>query len=240
MSDAPALQRSRFADLPIWFWPAVALLVLTAFVLAIEYAKAAGLLGFEPAGFDHQRRVFGFSTFLKTENLVNILNNQSYVGIIAIGMTLVIIVAGIDLSVGSLVAAAGVACIMVATRTAETTGDLAATLLGFAAALGVGAAAGLLHGLLVAKGKMAAFVVTLGGLAAYRSIALTLAESGEVTFRGDYLQALANGGIPIPGTDLAPRVEAIVPLKILWPILIFLALAVVFAVVLNRTRLGRY
>ena len=219
----PAATRSWFGDLPIWVWPALALSLLVGAVVGIEAWQD------------------GPDVFLRPENLRNVLNQQSYVGIVAVGMTLVIVVGGIDLSVGSLVAACGVACVLVAEKAAPAAGDSAATLLGFATALAAGTLAGVLHGVLVAKGKVAAFVVTLGGLAAYRSAALTLADSGEVRYTGGPAFGLpANGGVPVPGTDLAPRVEAVVPLVIYWPILIFLLVAVVFAVILGRTRLGRY
>ena len=209
-------------SLPPWAWPLAALALLVVIVVAVELWQ------------------YGTVVFLRPENLRNVLSQQSYVGIVAVGMTFVIVAGGIDLSVGSLLALCGVVCLFAG----NAAGGGWATLLSAAgAALGAGAAAGLLHGLLVAKGKVAAFVVTLGGLAAYRSLALTFAGSGEVRDEagGDLFAALANGGIPIPGTDLAARnPDVTVPLTIVWPILVFLAVAAVGAIVLNRTRFGRY
>ena len=216
-------RRWGIADLPPWAWPLAALVVLVVAVVVIEEFET------------------GRSVFLKPENLRNVLNTQSYVGIVAVGMTFVIIAGGIDLSVGSLVAALGVVCIVTA-NAAEGAGDVTATLAGFGAALLAGAAAGLLHGLLVAKGRVAAFVATLGGLAAYRSVALWLAESGEARYAGgNAFGRLANGGLPIPGTDLAARnPDLTLPLTIYWPILIFIAVAAIGAFALNRTRFGRH
>ena len=216
-------RRWGIADLPPWAWPLAALIVLVVAVVVIEEFET------------------GRSVFLKPENLRNVLNTQSYVGIVAVGMTFVIIAGGIDLSVGSLVAALGVVCI-VAANAAVGAGDVTATLAGFGTALLAGAAAGLLHGLLVAKGRVAAFVATLGGLAAYRSVALWLAESGEARYAGgDFLGRLANGGLAVPYTDLAARnPDLTLPLVIYWPILIFLAVAAIGAFVLNRTRFGRH
>ena len=209
-------------DLPAWAWPLAALVLLGAAVVAVEHLK------------------FGRVIFLKPENLRNIVNQQSFVGVVAVGMTFVIIAGGIDLSVGSLVAALGVLCVLTANATGG--GEALPLLAGLAAAVAAGVAAGALHGLLVVKGRVAAFVVTLGGLAAYRSVALWLAGSGEARYDGGGpFGSLANGGIPVPGTDLAAgRADEPLPLTIPWPIVIFLVTAAVAAFVLNRTRFGRH
>lgn len=236
-AEAPAAaKRSLWHDLPPWVWPLVALLLLATAVVVIEQVK------------------YGRINFLKPENLRNILNQQSYVGVVAVGMTFVIIAGGIDLSVGALLAALGVTALLTSNRLLGDTPAEATTatvwfavLGGYAAALLAGGAAGLLHGVLVAKFRVAAFVATLGGLAAYRSVALTLGESGEVRYNGpepeegyNAFQQFANGGIPVPGTDLSPMPDIFVPLVIYWPIFVFLGCVVIGALVLSRTRFGRY
>jgi ribose transport system permease protein len=97
----------------------------------------------------------------------------------------------------------------------------------------------------VTKGLVAPFVATLGGLVAYRSLAVYLADGSEARFIGEDgtaapMTTLANTGIGIPGTNVAPRAPEPIELLINWPILGFLALAIVAAVVLNRTRFGRH
>ncbi|KPK58067.1 MAG: hypothetical protein AMK73_09520 [Planctomycetes bacterium SM23_32] len=211
--------------------------------------------------------------FLLPENVLNVLEDLSFRGIIALGMTFVIILGGIDLSVGSLVAFAGglgiylmntainAATIREAVLRAQEAGLAApygaarvglarlfeglgmggSEAWGVAAAFVVvplaGLAAGLLNGVLIAKGRVAAFVATLGGLAAYRSLALALADGGE--FRSaspELFKALGTGGIVLP--YLTNRYGN--PLVVRWPVLVFVVLAVAAHVALNRTRYGRY
>lgn len=217
-------------------------------------------------------------TFIGGENVLNVLRQWSFVGIIALGMTFVIILGGIDLSVGSLVAFAGGLGILTM-NTAITAaglvadyeaarGQAAATLptgpcryalaklcltLGLAGSepLGValafvlivlaGALAGLITGLLVTRGRLAPFIATLGGLAAYRSLALAMVNGGEYSSRSPNLfKAIGTGGIPIPGTNVAPNAPVPVPLLIPWPVVAFVLLAVLAHVLLTRTRFGRY
>ena len=226
------------ADLPPWVWPLVALLALVAAVVVIEMIKR------------------GETNFLKPANLKNVLNQQSYVGVVAVGMTFVIIAGGIDLSVGALLAATGVIALLSANKLlgtppadATTATVWFAVLGGYLAAIFAGGIAGALHGVLVAKFRIAAFVATLGGLAAYRSLALTLGESGEVRYAGpqpeSYLdfnayQQFANTGITVPFTNIAPNAPEPIPLLINWPIIVFLLTVVLGALTLSRTRFGRH
>jgi len=97
--------------------------------------------------------------------------------------------------------------------------------------------AGWIAGVLIAKGRLAPFIATLGGLAIYRSIALSLADGGE--FRsagGSAFSAIGTGGINLPFAELRPGV----PLQLPWPVVIFLLVAVFAAYLLNKTRFGRY
>ncbi|HVL39385.1 MAG TPA: ABC transporter permease, partial [Fimbriimonadaceae bacterium] len=131
--------------------------------------------------------VFGASAvwqpdyFLRPENLRNLLSQNAHIGIIAIGMTIVIIAGGIDLSVGSMVAFLG-AVAMLATNKLISGGtpDAGAIWAAVAIALSLGCAAGLINGLLVTFGRIAPFVATLAGLSAYRSLALVLGDGGEI------------------------------------------------------------
>lgn len=159
--------------------------------------------------------------FLQVENLLNILRQVSYTGIIGLGMTFVIISGGIDLSVGSMTALLGGLVILVLNRLGE--GPLA--ILGaVVVGLVLGAAAGALNGLLITKGKVTAFIVTLGTMAIFRSLTLQISNAGEFRSGSSLYADLGMGsllGIPIP----------------VW---VFLGLALLFGVLLNRTRYGRY
>ena len=177
-------------------------------------------------------------SFLQFENLRNIVSQSAFVGIIAVGMTLVIISAGIDLSVGSLVAFCGAGCVLALNKMAPS-GDTMALLLALAAAIGIGLLSGLLNGLIISYGRVAPFVVTLAGLAGFRSLALVLGEGGEIRADPsvtDSLSGIGFGGIDIPGAYLVNGG----PVTFYWSAIVFIVVAVIFGFVLSRTRFGRY
>lgn len=163
--------------------------------------------------------------FLQLQNLLNILRQISYTGIIALGMTFVIIAGGIDLSVGSLAAFAGALGVLAmnalgAAGRPEWAGVLVAGLV----AIGVGSAGGALNGLMVTKGRIAPFIVTLGTMAIFRSLSLYMGDAGEFTSTN------------ILYSDIGSASFWFVPV----PVWILLALAAFFALLLVRTRYGRY
>jgi ribose transport system permease protein len=131
--------------------------------------------------------------FLTTSNLINVARQVSINAIVAAGMTIVIITGGIDLSVGSTIALAGCAALLVA----RLLGDVAGMAVGLLAAGGVG----LLNGALVAWGRVPPFITTLATMTVVRGAALVL-TNGEpiVKTEGPYLwlgQASV-GPIPVP------------------------------------------
>lgn len=172
------------------------------------------------------------STFLKPENIFNILRQNSFVGILAVGMTFVIILGGIDLSVGSLVAlVGGLGIVTLNAVISAGYGEGGAVVAAVAVMLVAGTAAGLLNGTLIAKGKLAPFIATLGAMAAFRSIALAMAGSGE--FRSASKQvfpAIGTGGVPTPFEYTT----------IGYPVIGFALVALVGHVLLRHTRYGRY
>ncbi|MEX1056665.1 MAG: ABC transporter permease [Natronospirillum sp.] len=136
--------------------------------------------------------------FLNTRNLTNVMRQVSYTGIIAIGMTFVIIAGGIDLSVGSMVALVGV--ILLYTINAITD-PVQAVIVGMLAAVLAGSLFGLLNGLLVTKGRIAAFVVTLATMSIFRSLALYFTDAAEVISRNPIFPNIGGGywlNLPIP------------------------------------------
>ncbi len=155
--------------------------------------------------------------FLTGPNLMNILQQSSINACIALGMTLVIISGGIDLSVGPIAALAAVlgAAMMVAGIPVPVA---------VLAALGVGVACGFLNGALIAWGGLQPFIVTLGGLSLYRAFALIYTGGTPIFGIPDGFRALTNGtlaGVPNP-------------------VIIVAVLAVLAWVILNRTPLGEY
>ena len=132
------------------------------------------------------------SSFYQPANLIDIMLQSAINAVIAVGMTLVIITRGIDLSVGSMV---GLSSMVASDLMSQN------LVLGIAAGLGVGLVCGALNGLLIAKLKLPDFIVTLGTLSVYRGAALIYTNGQPIyglpqefrdTFNGQVL------GIPTP------------------------------------------
>lgn len=103
--------------------------------------------------------------FLSPRNFSNLMRQTAVTGILSVGMVMVIVTAEIDLSVGSLVGLSGMAAVML--QTVAHAGLVASLLVG----LGVGLAVGALQGWLTAYARIPSFIVTLGGLLAWRGAA---------------------------------------------------------------------
>ena len=164
--------------------------------------------------------------FLTPGNISNVLLQTSINGVLAIGMTFVILTRGIDLSVGSVVALAGIVSASFATTsaTAGIAGGPYPFYVALAIGILVGLACGALVGLIVSRFAVPAFVATLGMLSAARGMTL-----------------IYGGGKPVPA--LTPEFRWIGTGNILGIPMPVILLAVVFAVswwVLTRTRFGRY
>ena len=166
--------------------------------------------------------------FATLDNVLNVLTRTAFIGIIAVGMTFVIVSGGIDLSVGSMAALIAGSMILLMNRLAGAVASpLLVVVAGVGFALLLGAVFGLVHGLLVTKGKIEPFIVTLGTLGIFRAYLTFFANGGAITLDN----AVADTYSPVYyGSVLG------VPI----PIWVFLAMAVAGAVVLNRTRYGRY
>jgi ribose/xylose/arabinose/galactoside ABC-type transport system permease subunit len=115
--------------------------------------------------------------FLSAENLVSILHQVAIIGIMATGMTFVIMTGGIDLSIGPILAIAGVFA-------ADVLAGGANTLPAVCVALAASAAIGTANGLLIAYGGLAPFVVTLAGLSMVRGVALLIGGPDLHLIRG--------------------------------------------------------
>jgi ribose/xylose/arabinose/galactoside ABC-type transport system permease subunit len=168
--------------------------------------------------------------FLSARNLFNVMRQISIEGLIAIGMTFVILTAGIDLSVGSLVACAGLVAAMIAKGSTASSFSLSTSAQSgygwFAAMLGamlVGILGGAIQGTAITKLKVPPFVVTLGGLSVFRGLALMISSSGPISGFDDGYRWWGQGSIgPVPV-----------------PAILFVGFAVLAFVVLRYTRYGR-
>lgn len=136
--------------------------------------------------------------FLTSDNLLNILRQSSINGIISIGMMLVILTRGIDLSVGSVLA---LSTVIAADLLRNASFD---PLMAILAALGVGLVAGLVNGALVTYVKIPPFIATLGMMTFARGSALLYTEGQPVTGLGElgsgfrYLGSAEIMGLPVP------------------------------------------
>ncbi|MDQ0393080.1 ABC transporter permease [Labrys monachus] len=138
--------------------------------------------------------VLSFSSpyFMTTNNILNVLDQSVVVGILAVGLTLVILTAGIDLSVGSTVGLTGVAM--------ATAFPVIGFGPGLVAGLLTGALVGLVNGVIIEKGRVAAFIVTLGMLSIGRSLTYILSGARSIIDLPPQLPRLALatiGGIPV-------------------------------------------
>jgi ribose transport system permease protein len=155
--------------------------------------------------------------FLSTANLLNVLRQVSINAILALGMTVVILKGGIDLSVGSLLALAG----------ALAAGFALSGLpppLAMGLGVGIAVALGTLQGLLVAYAGLPPFIVTLAGLTAFRGLTLVYTDGRPITGLPDPFLFLGNGtllGIPVP-------------------VMVMLSFLLLTHLLLQNTALGRY
>jgi len=160
--------------------------------------------------------------FLEGGNLLGMGVQFANVGIMAVGMTMVIILGGIDLSVGSIVALSG--CLATLAMRRFDCSFPMVILVGVAA----GAAVGLLNGGLVSRFRMAPFVITLGTMSMARSLALVVTGAKEVTIRGCVAQPALNA---IAWRDFLGVPNAV------WLMLLVVLLGHIF---LAYTRTGRH
>ncbi|WP_380053162.1 ABC transporter permease [Falsihalocynthiibacter sp. SS001] len=175
--------------------------------------------------------IIGFSlnsAFLSEGNITNLLTRSAFIGIIAVGATFVITAGGIDLSVGSMAAVIAGVMIIVMNSAVETLGTGVPTvLLGCGCSIILGIGAGWVNGLLTTKGKIEAFIVTLGTMGIFRSLVTYFADGGTLsldygireTYRPVYYEAFF--GLPIP----------------VW---VFIIVSIAGWILLNRTAFGRY
>lgn len=161
---------------------------------------------------------FASPYFLTLANIFNIVLATSTIGILALGATFVIGSAGIDLSLGSILAFAGVIGALVAAKLGL------AWWLAIPACLLAGALAGWINGLVITYGRVPAFVATLGMMGVARGIALLITDGQAIFGLPNDLIWLGQGrpfGIPVPA-------------------IVFILTAIILHFVLSQTRFGRH
>jgi len=158
-------------------------------------------------------------SFLSLSNSLDVMRQVSINAVIAFGMTLSILLGGIDLSVGSILAVSSV----LAAMTMKQGQDAA---LAAGVAILAGAAMGSLNGVVIAKGKVAPFIATLGTMTLLRGAALVLSKGSPISGFSSEFFAMLGGGY----------VARLIPV----PVVLMLVMFVVFWFLLTRTVFGRH
>lgn len=158
--------------------------------------------------------------FISPKNLINMVRQVSFNAILGMGMTIVILTGGIDLSVGSVLALAAVVCGSFIRTSAPVLPVIPAILIG----LLIGAACGLFNGVVITKGRLAPFIVTMVMMTAARGMTQLYTQGRPMTGLAPSLNFLGAGsilGIPVP-------------------IYILALIVLTTHFILNNTRIGRY
>ena len=176
----------------------------------------------------HEDRITGaaVNNFLNPHTLIQTATDASFFAIMAVGATIVIISGGIDLSVGSIYALAGVSMAMVLRSLGPVSG-ISGVAVGLLVCIGVGLGSGLLNGLLVVLLRVHPFIVTLGTMWILRGIAF-VSSKAESILVPESLTALAKASLGLGGS--------LYPL----PMLTMLAVSIAGALYLTQTVMGRH
>lgn len=163
--------------------------------------------------------------FLDAQNLWQVANNASYIAVMAVGMTAIIALAGIDLSIGSIYALAAISGAF-AMRELERTSGLAVALpVGLGACVSVGALAGAVNGAMIVGLRVHPFIITLGTMAIYRGFVFVLSRGQTVS---GFPESIQRGFFKLSAGAIQPV-----------PALIMIATTVAGWFVLSSTVLGR-
>jgi len=163
------------------------------------------------------------NNFFTMRSVLSLALQTSAITIMGIGVTFAIITAGIDLSIGSVIALSGTISVMAANAGVPIWLSMIFGLL-------VGVVCGLLNGLMITKIKLPPFIATLGMMMVARGVALTITNAMAFPAPEAFSQ-LGNGAIFGTGPEF-PGIS--------YPVLVMIAVAIIFAFYLSKTRMGRH
>ena len=166
---------------------------------------------------------FASPYFFTLRNIFNVLQGMSTIGIMAVGMTMVLIAGGLDLSVGSVLAVGAVLTARLMTYSGVN------PWLAVVGGLAAGAAIGAVNGVLITRAKIVPFIATLGTLSVARGLAFLLATRGSGSVASNV--PMRDPGVAFLGAGYVGPVPV--------PVLLMLAIVAVAAVFLGNTVLGR-
>jgi ribose transport system permease protein len=166
--------------------------------------------------------------FMSYNNLTNVLARSSFIGIIAIGATFVITAGGLDLSVGSMAAVIAGVMIMVMNWLIPSFGiGWSVVFAGMLTGILLGGVAGVFNGFMITRGRIEAFIVTLGTMGIFRSLVTFLANGGTLSLNFQvadvYRPVYYDGLLGVP-----------------WPIIVFALVAIGGEITMRYTAFGRY
>lgn len=167
-------------------------------------------------------------TFFSTRNILNVLRNNSILGILSLGMAFVIVSGNIDLSVGSMLVAVGAVTIGLSNYFGSLFGTepgVVAVIFAILCGVIVGALFGFINGFIITKGRVPSFIVTLGFMSIYRSVSMYFMKGGG--FFSDVISFKK-----ISNTDLF----GIIPL----PVIYLLIFSTISFYILKHTKFGRH
>ncbi|MBS1706162.1 MAG: ABC transporter permease [Armatimonadetes bacterium] len=191
-------------------------LVLVVLVIGVILTIFAG---------NHERNGVSVNNFLNADTLITVLKDTSVIAMLAVGMTTVIITAGIDLSVGSVYALAGVLLAITFRGQHEVTGS--AVLIGLLLCLAVGAISGTVNGVLITGLGVHPFIVTLGTMLIFRGLAF-VSTKGNSILVPDMFSTFAKASLGLE--------KGLHPV----PAILMLILAITVSIILTRTVFGRH
>ncbi len=192
----------------------------------VRFQSLLGLVLVIIAGILFSPRRHGHILFLQTDNIANIIRSISETGILALGMTFVIIAAGIDLSVGAVL---GLCSVITAALLVNEGWSLWTTL---PLVIVTGVLFGAMQGAISVKARIQAFIVTLAGLQAARGLSLIASNNAFINIQ----YGEGPGNAPPAFAVLGERIGGVFPVATI----VFVVLAVIATFVLNNTRYGRY
>lgn len=192
----------------------------------VRFQSLLGLILVTSAGIVFSPRRHGHILFLAPDNIANIIRSISETGILALGMTFVIIAAGIDLSVGAVL---GLCSVLTATLLVNQGWGLWSTL---SLVIATGVLFGAIQGVISTTLRIQAFIVTLAGLQAARGLSLIASNNAFININ----YGAGPGNAPPAFGVLGERIGGVFPVATL----VFVVLAVIAAFLLNNTRYGRY
>lgn len=163
--------------------------------------------------------------FLDAQNLLQVANNASYIAVMAVGMTAIIALAGIDLSIGSIYALAAIMGAFAMRELERSAGLMVALPVGLGVCVSVGALAGAFNGAMIVGLRVHPFIITLGTMAIYRGLVFVLSRGQTVS---GFPESVQKGFFKVSLAGVQPV-----------PALIMIATTVAGWFMLSNTVLGR-